>query len=62
MAIYELMEVSQEMKQLKDSELNSSRITEIAKKDNYINLKDSVLEKWFMGITSLEEVFKISIE
>lgn len=61
-AIYELMEVSQEMKQLKDSELNSSRITEIAKKDNYINLKDSVLEKWFMGITSLEEVFKISIE
>jgi type IV pilus assembly protein PilB len=58
-AIFELLEITQEMKELQDKRVNPKTIGKIAQANGFTTLKDSAIEKLFSGITSLEETLNI---
>ena len=61
-AIYELMEISSEMRRIPPENMTAETIREIAEKQGLITLRQSAMEKLFEGITSVEEVIKLTVE
>jgi type IV pilus assembly protein PilB len=61
-AIYELLDITPEMKRLKEAEMTAEVLREMAQKNNFVSLRDSALKRWYDGVTSLDEVIKITIE
>jgi type IV pilus assembly protein PilB len=58
-AIFEFLEITPEMKQLQDKDVNPRKISKLASATGFTTLKESVMEKLFSGITSLEETLNI---
>ncbi|MCL5037092.1 MAG: GspE/PulE family protein [Chloroflexi bacterium] len=54
-AIYELMDITPEMKRLPLEKTSPDALRAIAEKHGFVSLRESVLEKLFQGITSIEE-------
>jgi type II secretory ATPase GspE/PulE/Tfp pilus assembly ATPase PilB-like protein len=61
-AIYELLEINGEMRRLPASQITSEDIFLLAKKQNFATLRESGLEKWFAGVTSMEEIVKLTVD
>ena len=61
-AIYELMEITPEMRRIPAEKITSEKLREIAEQHQFISLRQSALEKLFDGITSMEEVVKLTVE
>jgi type II secretory ATPase GspE/PulE/Tfp pilus assembly ATPase PilB-like protein len=61
-AIYELLEITPEMRRLKEAEMTAEVLREMAQKNDFVSLRDSALVRWYDGVTSLDEVIKITIE
>lgn len=61
-AIYELMEISPEMRRIPPEKMTAEAVREIAEKQGLITLRQSALEKLFDGITGIEEVIKLTVE
>jgi len=61
-AIYELLEITSEIRHLSEEELTAAKIQQVAEKQGFVTLRESGVEKWLSGITSLEEVVKLTVE
>lgn len=61
-AIYELMEISPEMRRIPPENMTAEVVREIAEKQGLITLRDSILKKLFAGITGIDEVIKLTVE
>lgn len=61
-AIYELLEITPEIRHLSGDELTAARIQQVAEKQGFVTLRESGVEKWCSGLTSMEEVVKITVE
>ncbi len=61
-AIYELLEISPEMRRLPEAELTSERLLELAALRGFISLRQSAVTRWLEGLTSFEEVMKITVD
>ena len=61
-AIYELLEVTQAMRRLPEAELTSERLLELAQEQGFVTLRDSAVARWLDGVTSFEEVMKVTVE
>jgi len=61
-ALYELLEITPEIRQLKSDDLKASMIQQVAEKQGFVSLRESGVEKWCSGLTSMEEVLKITVE
>lgn len=59
-AIYELFEVTPEIRQLGSSHLTPQRLTELAYQHGYVSLRDSAAKKVLQGTTSLDEFLKVA--
>lgn len=61
-AIYELLEITPEIRHLSGEELTASKIQQIAEKQGFVTLRESGVDKWCSGLTSMEEVVKLTVE
>ncbi len=61
-AVYELLEVSPEMRRVPEAELTSERLLELAGTRGFVSLRQSAVTRWLEGLTSFEEVMKITVE
>lgn len=61
-AIYELLPITPEMKRLPEKEMTAERLRQIAERQGFVSLRQSGVKKWFQGMTSLEEVVKLTVE
>ena len=61
-ALYELLEVTSEMRRLPEKEMTSDRLRDCAESQGFFSLRQSGIEKWLSGVTSLEEVIKLTVE
>ncbi|MDQ7823627.1 MAG: GspE/PulE family protein [Candidatus Eremiobacteraeota bacterium] len=61
-AIYELLEITNDIRRLPEHAMTAENIRAIAEKSGFVNLRESGLEKWFQGVTSMEEVIKLTVE
>jgi type IV pilus assembly protein PilB len=60
-AIHELLEVTNGMRRLKSEEITPEKIRDLAiAEGNFMSLRDSALEKFFQGITGIEEVLSLT--
>jgi len=60
-AIHELLEINQKMRRLKPEEVTQEKIRDLALEEgNFMTLRDSALEKFIQGITSIEEVLSVT--
>ncbi|MDQ7826184.1 MAG: GspE/PulE family protein [Candidatus Eremiobacteraeota bacterium] len=57
-AIYELMEITSEMRRLHEKDMTSENLTDIAMKHNFMSLRQSGIEKWLAGVTSFQELVR----
>jgi type IV pilus assembly protein PilB len=61
-AVYELLEISPEMRRVPEAELTSERLLELAGTRGFVSLRQSAVARWLEGLTSFEEVMKITVE
>jgi type II secretory ATPase GspE/PulE/Tfp pilus assembly ATPase PilB-like protein len=61
-AIYELLEISPEIRRLSGDDMTAVTIQQAAEKQGFVSLRQSGVEKWCSGLTSLEEVVKLTVE
>jgi type II secretory ATPase GspE/PulE/Tfp pilus assembly ATPase PilB-like protein len=61
-AIYELLEVTQEMRRLTGDSINPDNIKRIAHDKGFVSLRDSAIGKLFAGVTSRDEVLSITAQ
>lgn len=61
-AIYELLEITPEMRRLPEAELTSERLTQLACARGFVSLRQSAVTRWLEGLTSFEEVMKITVD
>lgn len=61
-AVYELLEISPEMRRVPEAELTSERLVEMAGRRGFTSLRQSAVARWLEGLTSFEEVMKITVE
>ena len=61
-SIYELLEITPEMRRLPAEQTTAERFREMAEKEGFTSLRMSALDKWLQGVTSLEEVVKVTVE
>ncbi|MEQ8226075.1 MAG: GspE/PulE family protein, partial [Candidatus Eremiobacterota bacterium] len=60
-AIHELLEINQKMRRLKPEEVTQEKIRDLALEEgNFMTLRDSAVEKFLQGITSIEEVLSVT--
>ncbi|MEQ8190735.1 MAG: GspE/PulE family protein [Candidatus Eremiobacterota bacterium] len=60
-AIHELLEINQKMRRLKPEEVTQEKIRDLALEEgNFMTLRDSAVEKFIQGITSIEEVLSVT--
>lgn len=60
-AIHELLEINQNMRRLKPEEVTQEKIRDLALEEgNFMTLRDSAVEKFIQGITSIEEVLSVT--
>ncbi len=59
--IFELLQVTPKMRNLKPEDITPENIKEIAKEQNFKSLRDSAIDKLFAGETSIEEVISYII-
>lgn len=60
-AIHELLEINQKMRRLKPEEVTQEKIRDLALEEgNFMTLRDSAMEKFIQGITSIEEVLSVT--
>ena len=57
--LYEVMPVSEEIERLTVEQTSSDEIRKVAVEQGMITLRDDGLEKAKMGLTSLEEIFRV---
>jgi len=60
--IYELLELTPKMRHLPAQQATLAHIQDLAREKGYQTLRESALEKFFAGLTSLEEVLDINLE
>lgn len=60
MAIYELVNISPEIKRLPQEKISPEIIKDIANKQGFVTLRKSAVEKLYSGLTSIEEVLSIT--
>lgn len=58
--IHEILEVNDEIRNLIIAKATSNQIKEVAKKNGMITLRESALRKMFLGITTVEEVMRVT--
>jgi type IV pilus assembly protein PilB len=58
-AIYEILEVTSEMRRLPASKINPDNLRKIAQKAGFVSLRESSIEKILSGVTSREEVLSL---
>ncbi len=58
-AIFELLEMTEKMKQLVSEHASSGKLTKLAKEEGMQGLKECALEKVRLGATSTEEVLRV---
>lgn len=58
--IHEILEVSDPIRELIIDKANSNKIKEVAKKNGMITLRESALRKMMMGLTTVEEVIRVT--
>ncbi|MDQ7825070.1 MAG: GspE/PulE family protein [Candidatus Eremiobacteraeota bacterium] len=61
-AIYELLEITPEMRRLADIDMTSDKIQQIAEKGDFTTLRQSAIESWLAGNTGIDEVMKLTVE
>jgi len=61
-AIYELLEITPAMRRLPEAELTSERLLQMASAEGFVSLRQSAVSKWLEGLTSFEEVMKVTVE
>ncbi|MGI5845092.1 MAG: GspE/PulE family protein [Candidatus Xenobium sp.] len=61
-AVYELLEISPEMRRAPEAELTSEKLLELAGSRDFVSLSQSAVARWLEGLTSFEEVMKITVE
>ncbi len=59
-AIVELIEITPAMRRLNREGVTAEKIREMAEADGFVSLKKSLMDKFFLGITSLEEVISFT--
>ena len=60
MGIHEILEISDQIRQLIIAKADSARIGEVAHKNGMITLRESALRKLFEGKTTVEEVIRVT--
>ena len=58
--IHEILEVSDPIRELIIDKADSNKIKEVAKKNGMITLRESALRKMMMGLTTVEEVIRVT--
>ena len=61
-AVYEVMEMSEDLRQAITSDVNESNLRKIAKKEGMLTLREEALRKVKEGVTTLEEATKKTIK
>ncbi len=61
-AIYELLEITPAMRRLPEAELTSERLLQMATAEGFVSLRQSAVASWLQGLTSFEEVMKVTVE
>jgi len=61
-ALYELLEVTPEMRRLPEAELTSEGLMQLANRRGFVSLRQSAVTRWLEGLTSFEEVMKLTVE
>lgn len=61
-AIYELLEITTEIRHLTSDRMSPDDIRDIARKSGFVTLRESAIEKLFSGVTSIEEVMNVTID
>ncbi len=60
-AIYELLEITTPMRRLPEAELTSERLLQMANEEGFVSLRQSAVDRWLEGLTSFEEVMKVTV-
>ncbi|HOJ86196.1 MAG TPA: type IV-A pilus assembly ATPase PilB, partial [Elusimicrobiales bacterium] len=58
--IHEILEVTDPIRELIISKTDSTKIKEVAKKNGMITLRESALRKMMLGLTTVEEVIRVT--
>lgn len=61
-SIYEWLAISDAMRRLPPEQTTATRFRELATQGGFVTLRESAVEKWARGVTSLEEVMKVTVE
>jgi type IV pilus assembly protein PilB len=61
-AVYELLEITPAMRTLSRERCSPDNIRDLAKGTAFVTLRDSAMEKLFKGLTSVEEVLRLTID
>lgn len=62
LAAFELLEVTPQMRQLDPGNLTLDCIRDMAIKQGFVSLRESAMEKFFLGLTSFEEILSLAAE
>jgi type II secretory ATPase GspE/PulE/Tfp pilus assembly ATPase PilB-like protein len=61
-AVYELLEITPEIKSLSKEGLTSEEITRVASQQGFVTLRESAIENLFRGLTGTEEILRLTVE
>ena len=60
--IYEVLPYTESLKQLTTADINIAKITQTARKEGMVTLRESAIKKLLGGITTYQEVLRVTWE